>query len=119
MSKSFYTENILIVDDELSHLNSLKELILQEDYKVISASSAADAITQIDNEKIDMVLLDMNMPGAGGPSFVSFAGAKGKVKLRRGLFCWRPCLVFSPLYLPLKPLPAEILRGYCCACSWT
>lgn len=66
MSKSFYTENILIVDDELSHLNSLKELILQEDYKVISASSAADAITQIDNEKIDMVLLDMNMPGAGG-----------------------------------------------------
>ena len=66
MSQSFYTENILIVDDELNYLNSLKELIGQENYEVKSASSAVDAISLIENEKIDLVLLDMNMPGMGG-----------------------------------------------------
>ena len=66
MSDSFYTENILIVDDELNHLNSLKELIRQEKYNVNSASSAAEAISLLGNEKIDLLLLDMNMPGMGG-----------------------------------------------------
>lgn len=66
MSHSFYTENILVVDDELNHLNSLKELIERENYDVNLANSAADAIAIIDKENIDVLLLDMNMPGMGG-----------------------------------------------------
>ena len=59
MSHSFYTENILIVDDELNHLNSLKELIKCEDYNVNIANSVAEAIVTIDKEDIDVLLLDM------------------------------------------------------------
>lgn len=66
MSHSFYTENILIVDDELNHLNSLKELIKRDDYEVNIANSAVEAISIIDKEDIDVLLLDMNMPGMGG-----------------------------------------------------
>jgi len=66
MSHSFYTENILIVDDELNHLNSLKELIRREKYDVSIASSAAEAISIIDKGSIDLLLLDMNMPEIGG-----------------------------------------------------
>lgn len=66
MSHSFYTENILIVDDELNHLNSLKELIKREDYEANIANSAAEAIAIIDKEDIDVLLLDMNMPEMGG-----------------------------------------------------
>ena len=66
MSHSFYTENILIVDDELNHLNSLKELIKREDYDVNLANNASEAIAIIDKEHIDVLLLDMNMPGMGG-----------------------------------------------------
>lgn len=66
MSHSFYTENILIVDDELNHLTSLKELIKREDYEVNIANSATEAIAIIDKEDIDVLLLDMNMPEMGG-----------------------------------------------------
>jgi len=66
VSHSFYTENILIVDDELNHLNSLKELIKREDYDVNLANNASEAIAIIDKEHIDVLLLDMNMPGMGG-----------------------------------------------------
>ena len=66
MSHSFYTENILIVDDEINHLNSLKQLIKREDHEVNIANSAAEAIAIVDKEDIDVLLLDMNMPGMGG-----------------------------------------------------
>lgn len=66
MSHSFYTENILIVDDELNHLNSLKELIERENYDVNLANSAVEAISIIDKDDIDVLLLDMNMPEMGG-----------------------------------------------------
>jgi len=66
MSNSFYTENILIVDDELNHLNSLKELIKRENYNVSLASNAIEAISIIDKGTIDLLLLDMNMPEMGG-----------------------------------------------------
>lgn len=66
MSRTFCTENILLVDDELNHLNSLKELIKEENYDVNTANSAAEAISIIDKNDIDVLLLDMNMPGLGG-----------------------------------------------------
>ena len=52
-SGNFYTENILIVDDEIHHLNSLKELVKHENYNV-------------DTNTIDLLLLDLNMPEKGG-----------------------------------------------------
>ena len=61
-----YTENILIVDDELHHLNSLKELIKQENYDIKLANSADEAINILDANRIDLVLLDLNMPEKGG-----------------------------------------------------
>lgn len=61
-----YTENILIVDDEIRHLNSLKELIKGEEYNVTLANSADEAISALDARNIDLLLLDLNMPGKGG-----------------------------------------------------
>jgi len=61
-----YTENILIVDDEIRHLNSLKELIKGEKYNVTLANSADEAISALDARNIDLLLLDLNMPGKGG-----------------------------------------------------
>ena len=66
MSHTFYTENILIVDDELNHLNSLQELFSKENYNINIANSAIEAIAIIDKDDIDVLLLDMNMPGMGG-----------------------------------------------------
>ncbi len=65
-SINLYTENILIVDDEIRHLNSLKELIKGEEYNVTLANSADEAISALGARSIDLLLLDLNMPGKGG-----------------------------------------------------
>ena len=72
MGHSFYTENILIVDDELNHLNSLKQLIEQEKYNVNTANSAEKAISLIDKEDFDILLLDMNMPEKSGVEVMKY-----------------------------------------------
>ena len=61
-----YTENVLIVDDELNHLNSLKELLSSETYDVTTANTAAEAIQLLNSGLIDLLLLDLNMPQTGG-----------------------------------------------------
>lgn len=57
---------ILVVDDE--HVNRqvlINHLSLQE-YKVVSASNASEAISAVRNQNIDLVLLDVMMPGMSG-----------------------------------------------------
>ncbi|MFK5915011.1 MAG: EAL domain-containing protein [Woeseiaceae bacterium] len=72
MQHSYYTENILIVDDELNHLSSLKELIKLENYNVNTANSAEKAIALIDKEDVDILLLDMNMPEKSGVEVMKY-----------------------------------------------
>ena len=56
---------ILIVDDAEINLLMLRE-IMDSEYRVISASSGAEAIYIMENELPDIVLLDLNMPEMSG-----------------------------------------------------
>jgi two-component system nitrogen regulation response regulator NtrX len=57
---------ILIVDDEQSILQSLKGLLVDEGFEVITASNGYEALKIIDAESPDLVLLDIWMPGIDG-----------------------------------------------------
>jgi len=56
---------ILIVDDEPGARESL-EVILEDDYQVLSAGSGQEALEILPKESIDLVLLDVNMPDMDG-----------------------------------------------------
>ncbi|MFC1517826.1 sigma-54-dependent transcriptional regulator [Candidatus Margulisiibacteriota bacterium] len=58
-------ETILVVDDEKSVRESLK-MILEDNYKVLLASSGKEAIEKLLSEHIDLMLLDIRMPGISG-----------------------------------------------------
>lgn len=58
---------VLIVDDELGVRESLRA-ILSHDCDVRTASCGEDALTSIDQEPVDLVTLDLRMPGMGGIS---------------------------------------------------
>ncbi len=58
-------ETILVVDDEVSAQESFK-MILKEKYNVLIASSAEEAIEILNNDRVDLVLLDIIMPGLSG-----------------------------------------------------
>jgi len=58
--------SILIVEDERNTLNGLKEILVQEGYKVYGALSAEAGWQQIIENEIDLVLTDMMLPGMDG-----------------------------------------------------
>jgi two-component system response regulator AtoC len=56
---------LLIVDDEVNIRRSL-ELLLQENYEVITAEDGLDAIEKIESSQPDLILLDVAMPRCDG-----------------------------------------------------
>ncbi len=56
---------VLVVDDEAGVRQSL-QLIFNKTYRVLEAPSADEAIQKLTDEKPDLVLLDIMMPGADG-----------------------------------------------------
>jgi len=58
--------SILIVDDEPSIVQSLKGILSDEGFAVLSASNGYEALKVIEKESPDLVLLDVWMPGIDG-----------------------------------------------------
>ena len=59
---------ILVVDDEATVANLLRELLDSSGYKVAIAISGEDALTMLDQqeESFDLIITDQNMPGMSG-----------------------------------------------------
>ncbi len=59
-------KTILVVDDEEFIRLNLKRIFSEENYNVISESTGEGAIQRIKSEKIDIALLDINLPDENG-----------------------------------------------------
>ncbi|HGY12176.1 MAG TPA: sigma-54-dependent Fis family transcriptional regulator [Desulfobacterales bacterium] len=59
-------ENILIVDDEKNYPRIIGEILQEEGYTSVTASSGMEALDILNNELIDLVLTDVKMPGMSG-----------------------------------------------------
>ncbi|MDA3898441.1 MAG: response regulator [Desulfobacteraceae bacterium] len=60
------TDKILIVDDEQDFLDIISDRLTARDMNVSTASSAKDAIKQIEEDSFDAVVLDLMMPEMDG-----------------------------------------------------
>lgn len=58
-------KRILVVDDDNMNLARTR-IILGKEYDVVLADSGIQALAKVQNEKVDMVLLDIDMPGMNG-----------------------------------------------------
>jgi DNA-binding NtrC family response regulator len=56
---------VLVVDDERGPRESLR-MLLAPNHEVLSSSSGVNALEILRTEKVDVVTLDLNMPGIGG-----------------------------------------------------
>jgi len=59
-------KRILVVDDDEAIRTLLKEELADEGYEVITASNARDALKMVEQEPLDLVILDIRMPGMDG-----------------------------------------------------
>lgn len=60
------TARVLVVDDDNIILDSLFEFLRFEGYQVERAASFADAIQVVDQQPVDLIISDVNMPGGNG-----------------------------------------------------
>ena len=57
---------VLVVDDELEVQHFLRDFLSLRGYEVVLASTGLDALTALEGEKPDLVLLDVAMPVMDG-----------------------------------------------------
>ena len=57
---------LLIVDDEVNFLNAIAKRIQMRGFDVTKATNGEDAVKIARNNKFDLALLDMKMPGMSG-----------------------------------------------------
>lgn len=64
--------HILIIDDELSIRDPLTEYLVQKGYRVSAAGNAKDARRILESSAIELVILDIMMPGEDGLSLCRY-----------------------------------------------
>ncbi|MBI5249801.1 MAG: response regulator [Desulfomonile tiedjei] len=57
---------VLLVDDNEDFLDSTKDVLEEEGYQISTASSGIEAIRQFNNNRFDVVVMDIKMPGLNG-----------------------------------------------------
>jgi twitching motility two-component system response regulator PilH len=59
-------QKILLVDDSKTELHHLSELLTKRGYTVRTAENGEDAMKRLAEEKPDLILMDVVMPGQNG-----------------------------------------------------
>jgi len=60
------TATILVVDDEPQLRRTMRATLADLGYSVIEARTGEEALESVRHESVDLILLDLNMPGIGG-----------------------------------------------------
>jgi len=67
---------LLLVDDEVGVLNALRRVFADENYRILTASSATDALSILEKEAVHLIVTDHRMPGMSGAEFLREAKLK-------------------------------------------
>jgi len=67
---------LLLVDDEVGVLNALRRVFADENYRILNASSAVEALAILEKEAVHLIVTDHRMPGMTGAEFLREAKLK-------------------------------------------
>ena len=79
-SKRLETKTILVVDDELVMRNAIKRIFEKDNYRVLVAKDAMELTKIIEDTRIDLILLDINLPWVDGYELCGLLKAKPMLK---------------------------------------
>ena len=92
-------KRILIIDDNEEVLDIFKQLLLDEGYRVSTASNGASGVVLFLMQNFDLVITDINMPGMNGLDVIKRINNIVKV----------PIILMSSDYLPVEPDDARFM----------
>ncbi len=73
--------HVLVVDDELRIRTMLRRYFVEEGFKVSDAGDGADMRAVLEREAIDLVLLDLMMPGEDGLSLTRYIRQRSEIPI--------------------------------------
>jgi two-component system, cell cycle response regulator DivK len=85
---------IMYVEDNLENRVLVRRILVAEDYTMLEAVSAADALHQLESARPDLILMDINMPDMDG--YTLTARIKSTPGFER---------------IPILALTANVMRG--------
>jgi len=85
---------ILYVEDNPDNRMLVRRILLSEDYGLLEATNAAEALELLKTAKPDLILMDINMPDMDGYTLTA------KIKTTPGLE-----------HIPVLALTANVMRG--------
>ena len=85
---------ILYVEDNVDNRTLVRRILLSEDYELIEAVNAMDALRVLENTKPDLILMDINMPDMDGYTLTA------KIKTTPGFE-----------RVPILAITANVMRG--------
>ncbi|MCQ4272046.1 response regulator [Pseudomonas kuykendallii] len=62
---------VLLVDDEENILSSLRRLLRHQPWRILTATSGAEALAILERETVDLIVSDARMPGMDGAALLS------------------------------------------------
>ena len=57
---------IMVVDDQHQNIELLEAFLVPQGYKIINAANGEEALDKLSSNQIDLILLDVMMPGMDG-----------------------------------------------------
>lgn len=63
-------KTILVVEDDMSIHKILEEILLEENYNVLNAYSGTEALMILEKNNVDLILLDLMLPGLTGEELI-------------------------------------------------
>ena len=72
-------KTILVVDDDAMNLKMAEMMLKKKGYDVIKADSGQAALTLLQEEAVDMILLDVEMPGMSGTETLDAIRARSEL----------------------------------------
>ena len=76
-----YPPHVLIVDDEARIRTMLRRYLVEEGFKVSDTGDGADMRAVLEREAIDLVLLDLMMPGEDGLSLARYIRQRSEIPI--------------------------------------
>ena len=90
--------HILVVEDDTNARKLMKAVLERAEYSVYTAVNGEDAMRVLDEQHVDLILLDIMMPGMDGYAFTSDLRAAGST--------------LPILMVTAKQLPADKKKGF-------
>lgn len=79
-SRRLESKTILVVDDELVMRNAIKRIFEKDNYRVLVAKDAMELTKIIEDTRIDLILLDINLPWVDGYELCGLLKSKPMLK---------------------------------------